>query len=72
MYFDEHFSFGGGPGPRCCACGAGFHANEQPERVVFTSDPKGEDGLTGDYHAECARPFASISHALDALARLRR
>ena len=70
MYLDEHYSFGGGPGPLCRACGDPFHTHRPATHVAFPSDPTGSEGLTGDYHPDCARPFASIARVLAALSRL--
>jgi hypothetical protein len=33
--------------------------------VEFQTDPNGTDGLTGDYHLECSKPFASLAYVVN-------
>jgi len=36
-------------------------------RVDFPHDPHGFRGLSGLYHAECGKPFASMARAMNML-----
>ena len=56
--------------PRCRSCKQPI-APEAP-REILTFSNEGEhrlEELNGPYHAECARPFASLQRALDMLSR---
>jgi hypothetical protein len=73
MYLDEPYFPGGGfSGPVCRACKQPFGENERTTRVQFASDPEGDKGLTGDYHLNCAKPFASMARAINAMSRFGR
>jgi hypothetical protein len=74
MYLDESlYAPGGGePGPWCCACKEPILKEQRKTRVEFQTDPKGAKGLTGDYHAECSKPFASMARAINAMSRFGR
>jgi hypothetical protein len=60
-------SFGGGASGRrwCRACRQEILKNQPSTRVEFQSDPNGTDGLTGDYHLQCSKPFVSIARVLN-------
>lgn len=40
---------------------------ESSVRIHFDHDPHGYQGLSGEYHETCSKPFASIAHALKSL-----
>lgn len=67
MYLDEEsFAAGGGyGGPLCLSCKREISQGERATRVTFNTDPHGHQGLTGDYHAGCAKPFASLAHVIN-------
>lgn len=67
MYLDEEsFAAGGGyGGPLCLSCKQLISEGERATRVTFNTDPHGHRGLTGDYHAACAKPFASLAHVIN-------
>jgi hypothetical protein len=72
MYL-ENFANGGGFGRGwCLSCKQPIDDNEPSTRVEFASDPAGREGLTGDYHVPCSRPYASLARALDMLSRFGR
>jgi hypothetical protein len=49
---------GGDPrGPRCRGCEAPILQNQPSTRLHVEQDPDGKLGLTGLWHAECARPY---------------
>ena len=54
-------------GPWCAHCKAPILKDERSVRLHFDTDPYGFDGLSGEYHERCSKPFASIAHALDML-----
>jgi hypothetical protein len=57
---------GGAHGHRWCrACKQPILKRHRATRVEFQTDPHGLDGLTGDYHLECSRPFASLAHVVN-------
>ena len=56
---------GGYDGRWCRACKQPILKQDRATRVEFQTDPHGTDGLTGDYHAECGKPFASLAHVLN-------
>ena len=62
MYLDEFAKGGGWNNPSCCACRQPIFEGDRTMRVQFDSDPSGAKGLTGEYHAACGRPFASLAH----------
>jgi hypothetical protein len=47
------------------ACKQPILKHHRATRVEFQTDPHGIDGLTGDYHLECSRPFASLAHVVN-------
>ena len=63
MYLDEK-SPGGGGGPYCLSCRQ-MIGHGQRARVEFNTDPNGEDGLTGDYHIACSKPFAALARVIN-------
>ena len=66
MYLNKAFAFGGGhAGPTCCACKKPILDGERSTRVSFRTDPHGAEGLTGEYHLSCSKPFASLAHVLN-------
>jgi hypothetical protein len=73
MYVDEFSAFGGGSrGPVCCVCKEPIGKDERPMRIVFDTDPTGEKGFTGDYHAVCSKPFAALAQAINMMSRFGR
>lgn len=66
MPFD---SLGGGSegpsGPWCVHCNLAISANEPVERIHFPNDPHGHQGLTGLYHARCAKPFSGLARIMN-------
>ena len=74
MYLDEsQFARWGGPdGPACLACKRPILEGERSQRITFDNDPHGRDGLTGEYHVTCGKPFDSLSRAMDMLSRFGR
>ena len=64
MLLDEN-NFGGHQGPWCCACKQPILEGQRKERVEFSTDPQGFKGLTGDYHAACSKPFASMARVIN-------
>jgi hypothetical protein len=66
LYLDEQFSSGGGfTGRSCRACKQPIGPLDRTTHIAFHSDPNGVQGLTGDYHAACSQPFASMAHILN-------
>jgi hypothetical protein len=49
----------------CRACRLPILTGQRAARVDFQTDPHGTDGLTGDYHAECSKPFASMARVIN-------
>jgi len=74
MYLDGSlYAPGGGEsGPSCCACKGPILKGQQTARLHFDTDPDGAKGLSGDYHRECSKPFASLSRVLNMLGRFGR
>lgn len=60
-------TFEGGPqrNPWCRACKQTIHNHQRATRVEFRTDPNGADGLTGDYHLECSKPYASLAYVIN-------
>lgn len=49
---------GGDPrGPLCKHCKAPILADQASTHMYFEHDPYGDQGLTGRWHSECARPY---------------
>lgn len=72
MYVQE-FSKGSGFGRGwCLSCRQPIGDNEPATRVEFASDPAGRQGLTGDYHVPCSKPFASLARVFDVMSRFGR
>jgi hypothetical protein len=68
LAFDPMPSAGSGPqGPFCTSCRAPIAAGERSVRVTFNHDPHGHRGLTGLYHEQCGKPFASMAYAINVL-----
>lgn len=64
MYLNDGF-FGGGPeGPCCKACKLPLLKGQPVTRIEF---PDNAHDMSGDYHAICSKPFASMAHALNML-----
>jgi hypothetical protein len=59
---------GDGPhGPWCASCKAPITKNQRSVHVHFDSDPHGFRGLTGEYHEDCSKPFASMARAINVM-----
>lgn len=57
--------------PTCKSCRQPIAHGHHSEELRFTPDPEHRlEELNGTYHAECARPYLSIRHALDMLGRI--
>jgi hypothetical protein len=69
MAFDGSAGGGDPHASWCRSCRRLFLPGEEPTHVRFAHDPHGHEGYTGLYHATCARLFASLSRAMDALGR---
>lgn len=71
MYLDESLYAPGGGEPfrSCCACKEPILDGQRTTRVEFPDGPAGVKELTGEYHAACSRPFASMAHALNLMSR---
>jgi len=66
MLFDSLGQGSEGPsGPLCVSCRGLIHDGESPERITFPHDPHGHRGLSGLYHARCAKPFASLARIMN-------
>jgi hypothetical protein len=68
----SNIEWGGGGGPEgawCRSCRQPIGKDEQKTHVFFPTDPHGFKGLSGDYHAVCSKPFASMARAMQALDR---
>lgn len=66
VFLDDKFPYGGGrSGPSCQACKRMILPSDRTKRVEFRSDPDGSQGLTGEYHWVCSRPFASLAHVIN-------
>lgn len=58
------------PQPLCKSCRQPILEHHQTQDVQFPAHAESSD-MSGRYHAACAKPFASIAHALDMLGRFR-
>lgn len=68
MAFDPMPASGsGGNEPWCLSCKTPITEGEHSVHIHFDHDPHGHQGLSGDYHEACSKPFASIARALQAL-----
>lgn len=65
MLFDPTSSGGGPDGPFCASCNAPITGEQRSIRIDFNSDPRGHRGLSGLYHEQCGKPFASLAHVLN-------
>lgn len=67
MPFDSLPGGSGGShdGPWCVRCHKPVLSDEPSERISFPNDPHGHRGLTGLYHARCAKPFSSLAHIMN-------
>jgi hypothetical protein len=66
MYLEDASFTGGGPNEKWCpACKQPILQNQRAMRVDFRNDPHGHRGLSGDYHLECSKPFASLAHVIN-------
>jgi hypothetical protein len=66
--FRDETSAGGGGGwrPRTCrACKQPILKDHRATRIEFRTDPSGAEGLTGDYHVACSKPFASLARVVN-------
>jgi hypothetical protein len=49
---------GGDPrGSWCPKCGQPVRADQPSTQMHFDEDPDGKNGLSGQWHSECARPY---------------
>lgn len=51
--------------PLCRACKQPILKDQRATRVEFQTDPDGANGLTGDYHSDCSKPFASLARVVN-------
>jgi hypothetical protein len=68
MAFDPTPMPGGGGDPYeawCSSCRNPITGGQRKVRVTFNTDPHGHKGLTGDYHAECSKPFESLARVVN-------
>jgi len=74
VYLDEtNFAGGGGfNNPSCRSCKQPILEGERSMRITFATDASGAQGLTGDYHATCGKPFDSLARALNVMSRFGR
>jgi hypothetical protein len=49
----------------CLACKQPILTQQRATRVEFQSDPEGLNGLTGEYHVERSKPFASLARVIN-------
>jgi hypothetical protein len=71
MFFDTGPlgpGWGESPQPTCKSCQQPILAHHRTENVQFPASADSA-AMSGAYHVECARPFASIARALDMLGR---
>lgn len=64
LYLEEKTPGSGPMGPFCLCCGR-LIARGERARVEFRTDPDGADGLTGDYHLICSKPFAALARVIN-------
>ncbi|HWV51004.1 hypothetical protein [Pseudorhodoplanes sp.] len=66
MAFDPMPAGGSGPhGPFCASCNEPIAKGERSVRIHFNNDPHGHRGLSGLYHEQCGKPFASLAHVVN-------
>jgi hypothetical protein len=51
--------------PWCRACREPIREDQPATRVAFQTDPHGENGLTGDYHVACSKPFVGLARVIN-------
>jgi hypothetical protein len=68
--YDPRWS-GGSNDPTCTSCHGPITADQRSVRIDFANDPHGYRGLSGLYHHECSKPFASLAHAMNMLSASR-
>ena len=57
-------------GPRCKGCKEPIEDGQPTTEMRFTQDPRGELGMSGPWHSECARPYwDTLTPALEKLRR---
>jgi hypothetical protein len=49
----------------CRACKQSILEHHRAVRIEFQTDPHGLNGLTGDYHQQCSKPFASLARVIN-------
>lgn len=65
MAYDGLYFKGEPNSPWCRACKQPIFQGQPATRVDFQTDPRGDEGLTGMYHSECSRPFASLARVIN-------
>lgn len=65
LYDSSNGDNGGFDGPWCVRCSQPVLKSEPSERISFPQDPHGHEGLSGLYHARCAKPFSSLARILN-------
>ena len=59
-------SGGSGPhGPFCTSCQAPIADGQRSVRINFNNDPLGHRGLSGLYHEQCGKVFASLARVIN-------
>lgn len=66
MYLEEGLGGGGYEGRSCKGCRTLIMPGEPVTQVKLDHDP---NGMSGDYHAVCGKPLASLAAALNMLRR---
>ena len=61
----DGFESGGWQGPVCSGCRQPILPEQRSMHVAFDNDRHGFRGLTGQYHAECGRKFASLARVIN-------
>jgi hypothetical protein len=64
MYLEDKSPGGAPSGPFCLSCNKLIGRGERA-RVEFRTDPDGTDGLTGDYHIACSKPYAALARVIN-------
>lgn len=73
MYLMEPAAGGDGSEfPWCRSCRKPIGRDEKSVRIDFDTDPDGARNLSGLYHTDCSRPFASLANAINMMSRLGR
>jgi hypothetical protein len=64
MAFDR--MSGGDPhGPMCTSCHRPIQNDQRSVHIHFDNDPRGLEGYTGTYHAECGKVFQSLARVMN-------